>query len=137
MEDPATVAASAASVVVEATEAVPVELRRVTVLHRLPPVVRSPVRSVRTYPDSSAGMFPELFLARSATTCPGRSAGTCQDSNVTTSPASSARPSPGSSAPTCPDRRVRTSQTAVPDGPETGMQQCAETAVPERTQTGV
>merc|ERR1712223_312087 len=108
MEDPATAAASAASVVVEATEAVPVELRRVTVLHRLPPVVRSPVRSVRTYPDSSAGMFQELFLARSATTCPGSSAGTSpdriagmfQDSNVTTPPASNARPSPGSSAPT-------------------------------------
>ena len=55
MEDPATAAASAASVEVEATEAEPVELSQDTVLLRLQPVVRSPVRSVRTCPDSSAG----------------------------------------------------------------------------------
>merc|ERR1719150_1369578 len=65
-------------------------------------------------------MFPELFLARSVTTCPGRSAATCPDrspgrsaivfpvNSAQTFPASSVTMFPDSSAGTFPLRSVPT-----------------------------
>merc|ERR1712038_1305376 len=111
MEDLVTVEALVALAEVAATEAAVVELSLVTVLPRLPPVVKFLARNAAMSLDKSAGMCQELSQDRSVPTYQGSSATTSldrwRDRNVTTFLASSVRTYQDSSAPMCPVKLVR------------------------------